>query len=469
MHARPFYASLLLLLLVSFLVDSGADAAVGGRKKPTTLAETEAAIRADDNVKFEDEPTTSPGKLCLWYTRPAKTWTEALPVGNGYMGAMIYGGVNTEHIQFNECTVWTGQPHDYAHKGAVKYLPEIRRLLQEGRAAEREARKLDPDLKSPLAREKMRIADARQREAEGLAMREFMSEPLHQSEYQALGDLWIEFPKVEAVSGYSCRLKLSEGVAETKYRIGDTTYFRHVYASHPDKLVVVRISTQGNGRISCCIRLTTPHKESSTKAAGNRITLNGQVERDGIRFQCIAQVEVSGPGDLRIDGDAIRVSDAQDVTIALAAATTFKNYHELGGGPAIRCKSVLDGINSESVSVTYCHHLDDYQPLFHRISLDLGRTLASDKPTNIRLRDFRNGNDPDLAALALPVRPIFAHLVQPRGRAAGQFAGHLERFAQPALGQQVHLQHQYADELLARAGDEPGRMPERRWTMRLRT
>ena len=100
-------------------------------------------------MKFENEPTKSPGKLCLWYTRPGKTWTEALPVGNGYMGAMVSGGVNTEHIQFNECTVWTGEPHDYAHKGAVKYLPEIRRLLFAGK----------------------------QGEAEALAEREFMSEP----------------------------------------------------------------------------------------------------------------------------------------------------------------------------------------------------------------------------------------------------------------------------------------------------
>ena len=197
----PAAALLSVYCLDRLFVCSRADAAVGRRKKSTTSAETEAAIHADDNVKFENEPTKSPGKLCLWYTRPAKTWTEALPVGNGYMGAMVYGGVNTEHIQFNEGTVWTGQPHDYAHEGAVKYLPEIRRLLQEGRAAEREARKLDPDLKSPEAREKMRIADATAR-GRRPGRREFMSEPLHQKAYQPLGDLWIEFPKVEAVSGY---------------------------------------------------------------------------------------------------------------------------------------------------------------------------------------------------------------------------------------------------------------------------
>ena len=158
-------------------------------------------MRADADVQFLDEPTTSPGKLCLWYTRPAKTWTEALPVGNGQMGAMVFGGINTERIQFNEHTVWTGQPHDYAHEGAVKALPEIRRLLQEGRAAEREARKLDPDLKSREAREKMSLARAKQ-EAEDLAGKEFMSEPLHQKAYQPCGDLWLEFPAATAVSGY---------------------------------------------------------------------------------------------------------------------------------------------------------------------------------------------------------------------------------------------------------------------------
>ena len=135
MPIRRLCAAVLFLAFSISLLAAHADAAVGGRRKNATAAETEAAVRADDSVKFENEPTKSPGKLCLWYTRPAKTWTEALPVGNGYMGAMVYGGVNTEHIQFNEGTVWTGQPHDYAQKGAVKYLPEIRRLLFEGKQA----------------------------------------------------------------------------------------------------------------------------------------------------------------------------------------------------------------------------------------------------------------------------------------------------------------------------------------------
>ena len=179
----------LALAIVSSVAMSPAEAAARAEKKPAAQPSL-----PEFTGQFLDEPTTSPGKLCLWYTRPAKTWTEALPVGNGHMGAMVFGGVTTERIQFNEHTVWTGQPHDYAHQGAVKALPEIRRLLQEGRAAEREARKLDPDLKSREAREKMSLARAKQKEAEDLAGKEFMSEPLHQKAYQPCGDLWLEFP-----------------------------------------------------------------------------------------------------------------------------------------------------------------------------------------------------------------------------------------------------------------------------------
>ena len=401
MSALRLCAALTFLVSTASLFAAPADAAVGRRTKNATAAETEAAVRADDNVKFENEPTKSPGKLCLWYTRPAKTWTEALPVGNGYMGAMVYGGVNTEHIQFNEGTVWTGQPHDYAHKGAVKYLPDIRRLLQEGRAAEIEARKLDPDLKSPQARAKMRVAQSRQRDAEDLAGREFMSEPLGQKKYQPLGDLWIEFPKVEKVSKYRRFLDLIDATARSEFFV-DGKVFREreetVYASHPDKAIIVLLVGETEG-IDCRIHLTSPHKVSSTKANGNRLTLSGQIEAGGVHFEAVAEVQ-SKRGTVKVEGDGISVSKALIVEIRLVAATSFKSYGELGGDPAALCKDALDRVAArKSIADTYNAHDSDYTPLFYRVSLDLGHTPAADKPTNIRLRDFRNGNDPDLAAL----------------------------------------------------------------------
>jgi alpha-L-fucosidase 2 len=367
--ARRFCAAVFVLALTSFLFAAQADAAVGRRTKNATAVETESAVHADDNVKFENEPTTSPGKLCLWYTRPAKTWTEALPVGNGYMGAMVYGGVNTEHIQFNEHTVWSGQPHDYAHKGAVKYLPEIRRLLFEGK----------------------------QREAEDLAGREFMSEPLHQKAYQPLGDLWIEFPKVEEVSGYHRSLNLETAAATTEYTGGGVSYQRAVVASHPDKCVAFALVADKSNGVNCRIRLTSPHKELTLKVDGKRIVLTGSVETGGIRFQAIAFVDPVG-GTLKSEDDGIRVSDAKGLIVVLVAATNFSNYREINADPAKRCKEILDAVSAHPEQISG-HNQYDYSELFDRVSLDLGHTPAADKPTNIRLRDFRNGNDPDLAAL----------------------------------------------------------------------
>ena len=396
--------SIIVLALV-FLSSTAVTSAVAAdrdkkpaAKKPAAKPSKGEAVKVPQFTgEFLDEPTVSPGKLCLWYTRPAKNWTEALPVGNGQMGAMVFGGVTTERIQFNEHTVWTGQPHDYAHEGAVKALPEIRRLLQEGRAAEREARQLDPDLKSREAREKMSLARAKQKEAEDLAGKEFMSEPLHQKAYQPCGDLWLEFPAEKAVSGYRRWLDLEGALALTEYRIGDVRYERLVLA-HPDNLIYTGITADKPGKLDCTIRLTSPHKGASARADGDRITLCGQVEEGGIRFEAVALVQNEG-GKISIQGDGLHVTGANSLTIRLVAATNFKSYRELGADPAARCKATLDKTKSKSGTEFADPHLFDYHDLFNRVSLDLGRTPASDKPTDVRLRDFHEGHDPDLAAL----------------------------------------------------------------------
>ncbi len=144
-----------------------------------------------------------PGDWIMWYERPAARWTEALPVGNGHIGAMVYGGAPLEQIQFNEHTVWTGRPRSYAHAGAAQFLPQIRQLLFEGK----------------------------QREAERLAGEQFMSVPLRQMAYQPCGDLWVELPRHTAVSSYRRWLDLDSAMVMTEYRIGDVTYRREVFAS----------------------------------------------------------------------------------------------------------------------------------------------------------------------------------------------------------------------------------------------
>ena len=396
MSARRWCIACLSFALIASLFAIPADAA--RRDKKPADKKAAQAWQADAAVTFADEPSKSPGKLCLWYTRPAKTWTEALPVGNGYMGAMVFGGVNTERIQFNEHTVWTGQPHDYSHAGAVKALPEIRRLLQEGRAAEREARKLDPDLKSREAREKMNIAHARQKEAEDLAGREFMSDPLHQKAYQPCGDLWLEFPAVATVSGYSRWLDLENAATFTDYRAGDVKYSRAVYASHPDHLIYVAIGADKPGKLDCRIHLTSPHKEAFAKAEADHITLRGQVEQDGIRFEAVSQISAEG-GKVSVEGETLHVTGANGLLIRLVAATNFTSYRELNVDPSARCKAILDKAMPKDAEQIVDAHQHDYHELFNRVSLDVGHTAAADKPTDVRLREFHEGNDPGLAAL----------------------------------------------------------------------
>ena len=395
---RPLTITL-ACLAVSSVATSPAVAASGAKNQSAAPpSPNETARLRDAAVKFMEEPTNSPGNLCLWYTRPAKTWTEALPVGNGYMGAMVFGGINTERIQFNEHTVWTGKPHDYAHQGAVKYLPEIRRLLQEGRAAEREARKLDPDLRSREARAKMSVARQRQKAAEDLAEKEFMSEPLRQKAYQPCGDLWLELPEVKAVSGYRRWLDLENAAAYTEYRAGDVTYTGAVIASHPDHLIYVGLAADKPGKLNGVIRLTSPHKGARTEADDGCITLRGQVEEGGIRFEAICQVSTEG-GKISAEGNVLRVTGATGLTARLVAATNFVNYRDLSADPSARCKAILDAAKSRDVEQIADDYQYDYHNLFNRVTLDVGRTPAANKPTDIRLRDFHEGHDPDLANL----------------------------------------------------------------------
>src|SRR5271166_4856455 len=141
--------------------------------------------------------------VTLWYDQPAVLWTDALPVGNGRLGAMVFGGAAHERIQFNESTVWTGEPHDYAHHGAEKFLPQIRQLLFDGK----------------------------QKEAEDLAMKEFMSVPIRQKAYQAFGDIVLDFPGVveSDVTGYRRALDLDTAITSVDYTRGGVTFHREVF------------------------------------------------------------------------------------------------------------------------------------------------------------------------------------------------------------------------------------------------
>lgn len=319
-------------------------------------------------------PAFAQTDLTLWYKQPAKLWVEALPVGNGRMGAMIFGGVAHERIQFNEQTVWTGAPHDYAHHGAVQYLPQIRRLLFDGK----------------------------QKEAEDLAMQEFMSEPLRQKAYQAFGDLLLDRPDLpeSEVTGYRRDLNLDTAISSVEYTLRGVTYRREVFASYPAQAVVVRLSASRPGSVAFEATLKSAHDGSrvAVDSAGG-IVMSGAVAESAIQFEARLVVETEGgvratPGDGRI-----AVRNADSATLILTGATNFKNYQDVSADPAARNAAVLRALRGQSYDALRAAHVQDYQRLFHRVSLDLGTTPAAALPTDERIAAFAADSDPALVAL----------------------------------------------------------------------
>ena len=352
--------------------------------------------RTDDGA-FTDEAAKPEVSDCLWYRRPAAAWTDALPVGNGILGAMVFGGVELERIQFNEHTVWTGQPHSYAHQGAAAHLPEIRRLLQEGREATRAALKLDAELRSAEAQAQIKIARATQKEAEDLAGREFMSEPLHQKAYQPCGDLWLELPDTDRAAGYRRWLELETATAVTEYTVDGVTHRREVFASYPNRVLVTRLTASQPGQVTASLGLTSPHRGATTTIEGQRLILDGEVEPGGVRFRATATVAAEG-GKLSSSEDRLIVTGADVVTIRLVVATNFADFRHLTADPVEGC-AALAAQSDLPYEALRAAQLADHQALYRRVMLDLGRTAAAEQPTDTRIAAFREGHDPALAAL----------------------------------------------------------------------
>ena len=319
--------------------------------------------------------------LTLWYDEPAEQWTEALPIGNGRLGAMIFGKTDRELVQLNEDTLWTGGPHDYAHEGAKDHLPEIRRLLFEGK----------------------------QREAEQLAMDKFMSVPLRQRSYQPFGDLLIDFGH-DTVENYRRGLSLDRGMAWVRYEVHGEEYTREVFASHPHKCLVMRFKCKGLGRISFTARLTTPHPEPTiTEAGDGSLLLAGQLGDTvnkrtketvpGVLKYAARLKVLAKDGVVTTKDDAIVVDSADSAVLLLTAATSFRNFQDVSGDPVRQTSYTLAGADAQSYSHLRHRHEKDYRELFDRVILDLGSTDAADLPTDERIEKFNSQDDPSLAAL----------------------------------------------------------------------
>jgi alpha-L-fucosidase 2 len=303
--------------------------------------------------------------------KPASVWEEALPVGNGRLGAMIFGGVPVERIQFNEETLWTGKPRDYSHPGASGHLAAIRELLWEGR----------------------------QKEAGELAMETFMSVPLRQEKYQPFGDLWISFPGHELVEGYERELDISNATCKTRYKAGEATFTREYFASSPDNVIVVRLDADKKNSLSPDIWLTSLHEGYSVVPAGDGvIEMNVQVKNGAISGVAMVKVRAEG-GTVTTPGGKIHIEKANRVTLFLAAATSFINPRKSDGDPAVICREHFASIGGKKFESLRRRHVADYSGYFNRFSIDLGGPYNGNVPTDERIKAIPSGMDNSLAAL----------------------------------------------------------------------
>jgi alpha-L-fucosidase 2 len=328
---------------------------------------------------------TTNSELSMHFAQPAKTWTEALPIGNGKLGAMIFGGVAEERIQFNESTLYIGEPHDYSRAGASAHLDSIRELL---------------------------FTD-QQAEAEGLAMKEFMSDPITQMPFQPFADIVLKFPEHKNPKNYQRNLNLDNAVATTSYQIGNVTYSREVIASYPDNVIAIRITADKSNSISLIAGFNSPHINSKTVAENNnQLRLSGQLPKkyrykknypelsldSSLSFDAKLQVRADG-GIVNTTNEGISVKNANSVTFVLSAATSYKNFQDISGEPEKLSQQTLSNIKNKNWQALKSAHVSDYQNLFHRVSIDLGGGGHEQLPIDQRLKNIAKSKDNSFVAL----------------------------------------------------------------------
>ncbi len=323
---------------------------------------------ADATFTSSDTPPIEP--LSLWYKQPAKQWVEALPLGNGRLGAMLFGGLQNERLQFNEDSLWTGAPHEYQHEGAAKFLPQIRQLLWDGK----------------------------QREAENLAGREFMSIPLGQKKYQPFGDLRLHFPGLETVTDYRRELNLDTATASVSYKAGGVTFTREAFVSFPAQAIVVHLSADKPGALNFSARIDSPHKSAKASADGKDLILSGSAEDGGMKFQARLRAVAQG-GTIGVADNEIQIAGANSVTLLLTGATSFKNYLDMSADPAARSERDMKSAAKKSGAELWKEHVADHQNLFRRVKFDVGSNDSIKLTTDARLKAVAKTPDPQLSAL----------------------------------------------------------------------
>lgn len=333
----------------------------------------EAALAVPLDVKSVDIGPTN--AMTLWYHQPAREWVEALPVGNGRLGAMVFGGVNQERLQLNEDTIWSGGPYNPANPAALQTYPKARELIFSGKQAE----------------------------AEDLLNRSGMAIPIGEASYQTLGNLVLDFDDKSPLTDYCRSLDLDTAIATTRFKCGDITFTRQVFSTAADQVVVVRLMADKPGSISFSATMNTPQQPSEVAAQGKRLKLTGTAGKHAqnpgaVRFESLTEIENDG-GSVTAQKDSLVVANADSVTLLVSCGTSYVNWQNANGDPSIRAEGDLKSAAEKTFAQLLARHLETYQPLFHRVAIDLGKGDCNRLSTDDRVKRFGAGKDPALAAL----------------------------------------------------------------------
>lgn len=333
--------------------------------------------------------------LKLWYQQPAKTWVEALPVGNSSMGAMVYGGTSREELQLNEETLWGGGPYRNDNPKAIESLAEVRNLIFSGKTMD----------------------------AQNLIDQTFYT-GRNGMPYQTIGSLIIEAPGHEKAKNYYRDLDLERAVATTRYQVDGVNFQREVFASFPDRVIIVRFTADKPGELNFKVSYDSP-LQSTVRKQGKKLVLRGKGgDHEGVKgvieVETQSQVIAEG-GKVSLTDKYISVEHATAATLYIAAATNFVNYHNVKGNESKKASALLAGAMKKEYSEALKAHTDYYQSQFNRVSLSLGgeNTKTARQETVKRIAGFSQGNDPALAALMFQYgRYLLISSSQPGGQPA---------------------------------------------------
>ncbi|MDO6604455.1 glycoside hydrolase family 95 protein [Arenibacter palladensis] len=343
---------------------------------------------AQSNSDQAPQPTTEQASLdpatVLWYNQPASKWEEALPVGNGRLGAMVYGKYGEEIIQFNEDTYYTGGPYNSVVKGGYKHLPEIQQLIFNG---------------EPI-------------KAHKLFGRTMMGYPVEQMKYQSMANLHLFFGN-DSVENYRRSLDLKTGIVKDTYTVNNVNYTKEVFASAIDQTIAIRITADKPGSISFDAELRGVRNSAHSNYATDYFQMdgigNGQLRLTGksadylgiegkLKYEAQIKAYPDG-GSMEMDDTILSIKNADAVTLYFVAATNFVNYKDVSADQQARVAEMLTKLDQNTYSKIKEDALTDYKGFFDRVSLTLPTTPSSLLPTDERLTNAQNNPDPQLASL----------------------------------------------------------------------